>query len=167
MYRKYFEYLKYVAKHKWYVYKELSKHKMYLQGIFHDLSKFRLSEFIPYARFFYNEDGSKKVKKDEVGYYKPTESGDKNFDFACSLHYKRNKHHWQYWTTAQDYRGIKIFLIPEKYIIEMICDWIGAAKAQGHDAQSVIKWYKLNRPKMQLHETSARKIAELLMIICK
>jgi len=162
MNNKYWSYFKYIITHKWYVWKECKKYKLYWQGITHDLSKFRLDEFIPYARFFYDDNGNLKQKRDESGYYKPTDTGDINFDMAWALHCKRNKHHWQFWTTPNDYEGLKIFNIPEKYIMEMICDWKGAAKAQGIENPNITKWYKLNRVKMQLSSKSAKMIAEYL-----
>ena len=165
--KRYINYFKYIVRHKWYVYKELKKHKMYWQAIIHDLSKFLPSEFGPYARYFYDEDGVLKVKTPDLGYYKPQETGDKRFEFAISLHYKRNPHHWEYWTTPQKYLGLKLFVMPEKYMIEAICDWIGAAKAQGIEKPDTIQWYKANRNRMQLHDRTARRLAELLTIICK
>ena len=103
---------------------ECFKKKQYWLGITHDLSKFLPSEFIPYAKFFYGK--RKKDIRDETGYYKPTDTGDLAFDFAWLLHQKRNKHHWQWWILPTDEEGIKVFEMPMKYRIEMLCDWKAA-----------------------------------------
>lgn len=51
----------------------------------HDISKFRPSEFIPYAKFFYNSDGSKRQIRDKTGYYRSDDTGDSKFDFAWAF----------------------------------------------------------------------------------
>ncbi len=106
-----------------------------------------------------------KTGRDDTGYYKPTDTGDKEFDFAWLLHQKRNRHHWQWWILPEDEGGVKILEIPEKYLKEMLCDWIGAGKAQGFHSpkndplQETRKWWDSNNHKMQLHPNT-RKILE-------
>ena len=60
--KKYTKYLNYVLRHKWYVMIECFKRGQYWRGIMHDMSKFRPSEFIPYAIYFY-EDYNRDWKK--------------------------------------------------------------------------------------------------------
>jgi len=120
------------------------------QGVVHDLSKLLPSEFIPYANYFY---GNKKQKRDKTGYYKPTDAGGKEFDFAWLLHQKRNKHHWQWWILPEDEGGIKVLDMPLKYRKEMICDWRGAGKAQGY-GDNTKEWYTVNKNKMRLHKNT-------------
>jgi hypothetical protein len=160
--RRYIQYLKYVLVHKWYVWQECKKQGLYLQGIIHDMSKFLPSEFIPYARFFYDENGLPKTKRDKTGYYKPTNTGNIEFDMAWARHCKRNKHHWQYWTTPQDYDGLVVFDMEEKYVEEMLYDWIAASKTQGFNGDNIKIWYKTNRNKMQISNKTARNIAKLI-----
>lgn len=158
---KYLKYLKYVLRHKWYVMKFCFQEGLFWQGLVHDNSKFRPSEFFPYANFFYGKKGSDiKRGRDETGYYKPTDTGDLAMDFAWLLHQKRNKHHWQFWILPEDEGGIKILEIPERYIREMICDWKGAGMAQG--TPNVIAWYEKNRNKMTIHPKS-RGFLEFLL----
>ena len=107
---KYLKYAWYIIKHKWYVMIECFKVGLYWQGITHDLSKLLPDEWFPYANYFY---GFKK--RDETGYYKPTDTGDKAFDFAWLLHQKRNPHHWQWWILPEDDGGTKILEMPLKY----------------------------------------------------
>lgn len=68
----------------------------------HDMSKFSPDEFIPYARYFYDNRSDINKGRDSTGYYKPTDTRDKAFDFAWLLHQKRNRHHWQWWMTPLD-----------------------------------------------------------------
>src|SRR5664280_1736204 len=97
---RYDKYLWYVVCHRWFVFIECCKLGIPWQGIVHDLSKFRPSEFFPYARHFHGVGA--KEWRDKTGYYKPTDTGDSAFDFAWFLHQKRNAHHWQYWIFPSD-----------------------------------------------------------------
>jgi hypothetical protein len=91
--RRYIVYFWYVAKHKWFV---------LLAGLrigaplwlllIHDLSKFLPSEFFPYARHFYNPDGSKK--KPSKDYLSARSAA---FEYARLKHKHRNPHHWEHW----------------------------------------------------------------------
>ena len=139
----YVKYLWYVIKHKWFVMLECWKRGLIWRGITHDLSKLRPSEFIPYARHFY---GSIKKGKDETGYYKPTNTGDKAFDFAWLLHQKRNDHHWQWWILPEDEGGLVVLEISDKARKEMLADWHGAGRAQG--TPNSWKWWQKNNHKM-------------------
>lgn len=96
---------------------ECFKRGLYWQGIIHDLSKYSLAEFVPSARYFQGGGTPILKMRAEIGYA------------PAWLHHKgRNKHHWDYWI---DYHEGKMILckIPEKYLIEMVCDMIGASKA--------------------------------------
>ena len=146
---RYDKYLKYVLKHKWYVCIECWKDGLYWQGIIHDMSKLLPSEFFPYARHFYGKEHDDIAKGRKDGYYKPTDTGDKEFDFAWLLHQKRNRHHWQWWILPEDDGGLKILDMPGKYIDEMICDWQGAGKAQ-KSTLTTSEWYNKHKDKMQL-----------------
>src|SRR5660397_273255 len=98
----YFKYLNYVLCHKYYVALECLKAGLYWQAITHDMSKFRPSEFFPYANHFYGSTAPKEEIHGKTGYYKPTDTGDEDFDFAWLLHQKRNDHHWQFWILPLD-----------------------------------------------------------------
>ena len=110
---KYLKYCWYVIRHKWFVFIESYKLGIPWLGIIHDWSKFLPSEFLPYANFFYGSDA--KQVRDETGYYKPTDTGNSEFDFAWLLHQKRNKHHWQWWILPEDDGCIKVLEIPNRY----------------------------------------------------
>ena len=136
----YLFYFKYVLRHKWFVMRECFKYKLYWQGIIHDLSKFRLSEFIPYSRYFYNRDGTPKQIRNETG--------DLTLDYAWLLHQHRNPHHWQYWVLKEDEGGTKTMEMPHKFLLEMWCDWMGAGKARGMG--DIVNWYEENKNRILL-----------------
>jgi hypothetical protein len=134
------------------------------------LSKFLPSEFIPYANHFYGKGGVKKAR-DDSGYYKPTDTGDKEFDFAWLLHQTRNRHHWQWWTLPEDDGGLKVLPMSAIAVKEMVCDWIGAGKAQGFVSPEedryleTRKWYQKNKSKMNLHPTTRARVEHILGVV--
>jgi len=159
---RYWRYLSYVMHHKWYVFVECCRLGIPWLGIIHDWHKFLPSEWLPYARFFYTPNGSKKQVRDKTGYYKPDDTGDNAFDRAWFLHQKRAYHHWQSWAFADTNGGLKLVRIPEKYCLEMIADWRGAARAQGFARDSVIEWYEVNKGKMQFHSETRQWLEDAL-----
>ncbi len=149
--RRHWAYLKYVVRHRWFVMVECFRHGLIWRGLKHDWSKFLPSEWLPYAGYFYEKDGSKRQIRDKTGYYKPTDTGDAAFDFAWLLHQKRNRHHCQWGILPLDDGGNKILDMPLKDRLEMFCDWRGAGRAQGvENYRDVRPWYEKNKDKMQL-----------------
>lgn len=167
---KYLKYLSYLLRHKWYVTIECFKIGLFWRGLIHDMSKFLPDEFMPYAKYFYSKGNDIKRGRNSSGYYKPTDTGDKDFDFAWLLHQKRNRHHWQWWILPEDEGGVKVLEMIPIYRREMFCDWIGAGKAQGkfspkeNPLQETRKWWNENNHKMQLHPTT-RQIIETSLYI--
>jgi hypothetical protein len=81
------------------------------------------------------------------------------------LHQKRNK---QWWILPEDEGGVKILPIQEPYLTEMICDWIGAGKAQGYFSpkndplHETRKWWNKNKDKMQLAKETRNYLENIL-----
>lgn len=156
---RYHQYIGYVLRHKWYVMLECFKIGLIWQGITHDWHKFLPSEFFAYANYFYGKNSKQGIKRgrDKTGYYKPTETGDSNFEMAWFRHMKKGRHHWQYWVVPvlpED----KILVIPDKYVKEMICDWVGAGMAQGQFNRDKTEWFEINKKKMKLNPETVKKI---------
>lgn len=130
--KKHFQYLWYVLKHKWYVFIECRRRGYPWLGVIHDWSKFRWSEWFPYANHFYGPDAEayKNGQKDEA------------FDEAWQYHQNRNRHHWQYWLSVNRRGEIIAMEMPIRYTEEMLADWIGAAKAKGQGGTHTPVWYE-------------------------
>lgn len=112
------KHFKTVCKHKRIVYQECKACGIRFQGIVHDLSKFGISEFGASARYFQGDRSPLEKEKAEKGYS------------AAWLHHKgHNPHHWEYWTDFDETGDIVCAKIPYRYVLEMVCDWIGAGKA--------------------------------------
>jgi len=154
---KYLKYLHYVLRHRWFVFWECAKRGLLWRGLVHDLSKFRPSEFIPYAEYFY---GSISPKRDYTGYYDAMRTGDPAFTFAWFLHQKRNDHHWQYWMGIQSDGTVDPLEMPDAARKEMMADWFGAGRAQG--TPDVQLWWTEHKNDMILHRCTRQMIEEEL-----
>ena len=73
--QKYINYLRYVLQHKYKVFIQCIKRGLYIHAFTHDFSKFRPSEFIPYARWYYGEK-NEEVKVNNIRFV--VEGIDKN-----------------------------------------------------------------------------------------
>ena len=114
---KYLGHLKTIIKHKYYVGIECFRVGLYWQGIIHDLSKFHPTEFLNSAKYWTGTSSPIDMEKRDIGYSE-----------AWLHHAGHNKHHWEYWVDFNDGQ-ILLCPIPDKYILEMSCDIIGASKA--------------------------------------
>lgn len=164
---KYFKYLKYVIKHKWFVFQECikfsktlrikNKPKIIWRGIIHDLSKFLPDEFIPYADFFYGDGNTKGT------YKKRSANVEKKFHTAWLKHIHRNPHHWQYWILINDNDEPKINMLDMDAfsLFEMVCDWRGAGRAiNGFD--DTTNWYLKNKENIMISAKVREFIEKIL-----
>lgn len=155
--KKYFKHFITITKHKYYVGIECFKRGLYWQGIIHDLSKYSLIEFFASAKYFQGKSSPIEAEKIKNGY-----------SIAWLNHKAKNKHHWIYWTDRKDGKEIAIKM-PKKYLLEMVCDFIGAGKAYNKK-----KWTP-NEPldyynncegkKMLLHEDTRKEFERLLKLV--
>lgn len=133
----YWKYFCYIIEHKWNVGIECVKMGLYLHAFTHDLSKLYPSEFISYAKHFYNGPNRKL------------------FETAWCLHQNRNKHHWDYWVKADGHA----VPMPNKHVKQMIADWRGMSRKFGDTAE---EYYMLNKHKMRLHKETKCLISKIL-----
>ena len=148
-------YLGYLLRHKWYVALECWRRRLFWQGLAHDLSKLRPSEFGPYARNFYWPNGlvrdGRRPANPELRL---------GFDLAWLAHVHRNRHHWEHWMLQAEDGSITVHTMPDAVVTEMVCDWIGAGKAKGFP--DTMAWYTENRLRIVLTKTSRARAEALL-----
>lgn len=146
-------YLKYVLKHKWFVFVYCLRFGLIWRGITHDLSKFRPSEWGPYRDNFFSDKDMSEEESEKIT---------ADFQMAWHLHQQRNRHHWQYWT---EYDGLgwsmKTFEMPRADMLEMVADWMGAGRAIT-GKMDVLEWYEKNKDKMHFHSSTKRDVEALL-----
>ena len=157
------EYFKYVIEHKKNVFKTAWERGLYIHAITHDINKFSLKEFMPYANWFYGHSGvklEKEYNKEQLNNNMSCLSRNyleckKNFTKAWEHHYTNNFHHWQYWL---DENG-EPKEIPNKYLEQMIADWEGMALKFGDTAQT---YYLKNKDKIKLTRITRAKVEKNL-----
>lgn len=153
---KYIKYLLYMLEHKKNVFKTCWKKGLYIHAFTHDLSKFRPSEFIPYARYFYGDYPPNALLKN-IGYknIKTEEMVKEEFNKAWRLHYKRNKHHPEHWKGRD---------IPCKYITQIVCDLEAMSLKFGGTAQ---EYYLKNYYKWDITRETRFRLERKLDLIEK
>jgi hypothetical protein len=146
--KRHIAYLKYVLRHKWYVFlagQELGVDLVQL--IVHDWHKFLPSEWFPYARTFYKSNGEKQYVESE------------EFSQAWRKHQQRGKHHWQHWLITWDRGETEALPMPWDYVEEMVADWYGAGKAITGKWEAK-QWFEANKHKMKLHPVTVERIEQ-------
>jgi hypothetical protein len=142
-------YFKYVLAHKWWVFRACRHFKVpLLQALVHDWHKFLPSEWFPYVRTFYLEDGTKRYVETE------------EFAYAWNLHQKRARHHWQFWLITWDRGSTTPLEMPERYVREMVADWCGAGKVLG--GANARAWFTERNGAMILHPKTELLVRDLL-----
>lgn len=88
--KRYWVYLLYVLRHKYFVYLEgRALHLPRLRLLLHDWDKFLPFEFTAYARYFYEPDGTPCAQHSDKDRYRML--------IAWFRHQRRNRHHWQWY----------------------------------------------------------------------
>lgn len=151
-------YLKYVVRHKWFVFLACLQYGLIWRGIKHDWTKFTPGEWFPYVNYFY---GPKRPDlSGKTGYNHQLHQDDTDFNYAWNHHQKANSHHWQWYILNYDDGRTMVLKMRTADMKEMLADWRGAGKAQGKP--NTWEWYEANKDKMQLHpDTRAWVVAEL------
>lgn len=93
---RHWQYLRYVVRHKRFVFVAGCRLGIPWLSLLHDNSKFLPDEWRWYARHFYAPDGSKQTWQGKDGFYVDADN-DTKFDRAWHKHIRRNKHHPQHW----------------------------------------------------------------------
>lgn len=112
-----FLHFKKICIHKYWVGKYCFRMGLYWQGIAHDLSKFSPVEFFESVKYYQGTRSPIDACKEANGY-----------SMGWFHHRGRNPHHYEYWQDNFD-KGGEPVLMPKKYAIEMLCDYLGAARA--------------------------------------
>ena len=140
-----------ILRHKWYVLIAGWRLKVPLWRLLvHDLSKWSLAEFTPYACQFYGDKGDIE-----------------GFSRAWLHHQNYNRHHWEYWISRSGHNqgsANGALPMPEVAVREMVADWMAAGRVYNgrwHDLHN-FTWFWENRHKMTMHP---RTWARLLMVL--
>lgn len=155
---KYWAHFKTIFNHKMVVMKLCFKCGQYKRGLMHDNSKFGRVEFISSAKYFQGNRSPIGAEKEACGY-----------SFAWQHHKGHNPHHWEYWIDNVGTKQNNPIKMPYEYVVEMICDWLGAGiiySKQNPDYNKPYKepldYYKKWLPERIFHPET-QKLAEYFL----
>lgn len=129
-----------------------------LQGWLHDLSKYSPAEFIESVQFYQGTSSPINAAKQAQGY-----------SMAWLHHKGRNKHHYEYWMDNFDNGGENL-IMPYKYWVEMICDYLGAARAYNAKEFSFHaeeEWWKNKVPNCAMNEKLKKATSRVFVALSK
>lgn len=144
--------------HKFWVAYYCFKAGLYWQGITHDLSKFSPIEFWESAKYYQGTSSPINAAK-----------ADKGYSLAWQHHKGRNPHHYEYWTDNYD-NGTTCIKMPYKYAVEMVCDYLGAARTyMGRDfsyEREYIWWRnKIMNNTLKMHDKILDFVTEVFQVL--
>lgn len=154
------KHFKTITKHRHMVIKHCFMAGIGFQGLFHDLSKYSPTEFIPGALYYQGTRSPNEGEREATGFSK-----------AWMHHKGRNRHHFEYWT---DYnhktRRMEGMPMPDKYIKEMFCDRVAASKIYSGDKytdETAYNYFAMGRDKRStlIHDETSRKLEFLLVML--
>lgn len=158
-FQRFFGHIGTVIKHKKNVRRACFKMGLYMQGIFHDMSKFSPTEFIPSVKYY-------------SGTFSPNATDRVLTGVSTSwLHHKgRNRHHYEYWTdyTPSNEPYIVGCRMPLKYVAEMVADRYAACVAyngKNYDKGDAWKYYSRNASHLIIDPDSRAVLEAALMIM--
>ena len=112
-----FKHLHKINKHRWWVFYYCCKAGIPWRGLVHDLSKYSPTEFWESVKYYSGTRSPIDACKE-----------DKGVSYAWMHHKGRNAHHYEYWQDNFDKGGNPICM-PDKYALEMLCDYLAAGRA--------------------------------------
>ena len=151
------KHFKTVCKHRAVVFCECKACGIVWRGLVHDLSKFSSVEFGPSARYFQGDRSPIEMEKAENGY-----------SAAWKHHKGHNAHHWEYWTDFDQNGNVVANKIPYQYVVEMVCDWIGAGMVYSGDnwnQGAPLQYYLDVRSGRHFHPETEKLILRFLICI--
>ena len=128
------------------------------QGLFHDLSKYSPTEFIPGIKYYQGTRSPNERERELFGYSK-----------AWMHHKGRNRHHFEYWNDinphTKRYESVKM---PMNYLKEMFCDRVAASKIYGgknyYDGYAY-EYFSRGNARTKMHASTADILEEWLIML--
>lgn len=157
---KFFGHFKTITTHRHVVIRHAFKAGIGFQGLFHDLSKYSPTEFLPGVKYYQGTRSPNERERELFGY-----------SLAWMHHKGRNRHHFEYWNdlSAQTkrYESVKM---PMRYLKEMFCDRVAASKIYGgknyHDG-SALEYFKRGNARAKMHADTADMLESWLTMLAE
>ncbi|MDD6340183.1 MAG: DUF5662 family protein [Butyrivibrio sp.] len=130
------------------------------QGLFHDLSKYSPTEFIPGMKYYQGDRSPNEKERETIGYSN-----------AWMHHKGRNRHHYEFWTDynpeTKKMSGVKM---PVRYFVEMVCDRMAASKTyRGADYKDSdpLEYFAGRKGRLMIHPKTARQLEIVLTMLAE
>lgn len=148
------KHLRRVFLHKHYVFINCCRAGIPIRGLIHDLSKFSPTELFESIAYYDDKLSPCDNMRKQVGY-----------SYGRLHHKGMNKHHWEYWVDIVNGEMVP-YKMPYKYIVEMLCDWLGAEKAYRgtKSLRSELDYWKHVRPLTIMHPDTKYMVTALLEV---
>lgn len=150
----YWKHFKTILKHKFIVMHLCWRCGYFWRGLNHDNSKFGITEFFKSARHFQGGRSPIDAEKEKIGY-----------SIAWQHHKGHNPHHWEYWIDNVGTKSNDPIKIPLKYVIEMVCDYIGAGIVYNKEKWTVkepLNYFEQALPKRIYHPDTELLLRSML-----
>ena len=154
------KHFKTITKHRHAVVRHCFKCGIGLQGLFHDLSKYSPTEFIPGARYYLGTKSPNEKEREIFGY-----------SLAWMHHKGRNKHHFEYWvdinTATKRYEPVPM---PLCYVTEMFCDRVAACKiyrGKDYTDSAALEYFLRGNARAKMHQATADQLEEWLRMLAE
>ncbi|MBO5099615.1 MAG: catalase [Clostridia bacterium] len=154
------KHFKTITKHRHKVIYHCAKAGILWQGLFHDLSKYTLTEFIPGAKYYIGTRSPNEIERETFGYS------------TAWIHHKgRNRHHFEYWTDISPkthlYEPVKM---PLRFVKEMFCDRVAASKiyqGENYTDSHPIEYFIRGKAKRFIHKETSDLLEKLLTMLAE
>ncbi len=149
-----------VARHRRYVIRYCFRAGIGFRGLFHDLSKYSPTEFIPGMKYYQGTRSPNDRERELFGYS------------AAWLHHKgRNKHHFEYWRdldpATRQYVPIPM---PVRYVKEMFCDRVAASRiyqGKAYTSNHPLAYFRRGNARAKMHPETAELLEGWLVMLAE
>ena len=153
------KHFKTITKHRHKVISHCKKAGILWQGLFHDLSKYSPTEFIPGAKNYQGTRSPNDHEREVNGY-----------SVAWMHHMGRNRHHFEYWRDySPQHKGYMMPVkMPLNYIVEMFCDRVAASKiyqGKNYADNYPYEYFMRGKATRAIHQETSDLLEEWLLML--
>lgn len=149
-----------ITRHRHRVIAHCAKAGILRQGLFHDLSKYTPTEFIPGVKYYQGSRSPNEAEREAVGY-----------SLAWMHHKGRNRHHFEYWIDVDPVEKIyKPVKMPLRFLVEMFCDRVAASKiyrGEKYKDSDPLDYFNNRRNGRSIHPETSYMLEKLLKMLAE
>ncbi len=156
----FFRHLHTITKHRHCVIRHCFRAGIGWQGLFHDLSKYSPSEFLPGVRYYQGTRSPNERERELFGYSE-----------AWMHHKGRNRHHFEYWNDlnmeSKMYEPVRM---PMRFVKEMFCDRVAASKiyqGKNYTDGHPLAYFRRGNARKKMHADTADLLEEWLVMLAE